>query len=407
MTDSGPRIPTVNARRLATVLEEAGWRRVGGRRDVYSRFAPPGAESERYGGLVVPLDSAAPEYQELMDAAIAELSSAQHRDIWQRTIMPRLSLESADEFRFRKDSAAPSGLIAWRQGENLIEAARAALIAGAKAYMEPGRRHYSNLHGQFAGRYLDTVLMGQTGVGSYIVTALAPSTVSVPLKGGRVESLGIEGVDITPARKVTSAIVTAIDATVEAVAHHRSTGSFSGFDDRLNEGISFEMASALRNLSRDADEAEIVIEWDSQETTTPRPSRTFEFQSGDAAVLNTVADRFAAAEPQERATLIGRVHLLTKKEAGGPGVFGIETLSKQGRKVRVRLAAADDYHKAVRAHDEDLAIRVTGGLTREGQLSWLYNARVVEVLGSYIELRDLQSPKEGNLSQETLFGDAD
>jgi hypothetical protein len=97
MTDSGPRIPTVNARRLATVLEEAGWRRVGGRRDVYSRFAPPGAESERYGGLVVPLDSAAPEYQELMDAAIAELSSAQHRDIWQRTIMPRLSLEQADD----------------------------------------------------------------------------------------------------------------------------------------------------------------------------------------------------------------------------------------------------------------------------------------------------------------------
>jgi hypothetical protein len=245
--------------------------------------------------------------------------------------------------------------------------------------------------------------MGQSGAGSYIVTALAPASATVPLKGGKAEGFGIIGVDMAEARTVTSAIVTAIDATVEALAHQRSTGSFSAFEARLNDGISYEMALALKGVSQDADEAEIIIEWDSQLETAKPPDRVFEFQGGDAAILTTVADRFAAAAPEERVSLVGRVHLLTKKEAGGPGVFGIETLGKQARKVRVRLSDADDYHKAVRAHDDDLAVRVVGGLTREGQMSWLYNARIVELLGSYIELRKAAALPEPNTYQTSLF----
>lgn len=340
---SAPSPRTVNAERLTLLLEEAGWRLVGGRRGIYNRFAPPGSGSDFSGSLVVPLDPSAPEYVELMDAALSLLSSSQYRDMWHRNISPRLSGESTDEFRFRKETKAPSGLIAWKQGEELIRSAQAMLAAGAKSFMEPGRRYYSNRHGQFANRYLDTVLMGQTAAGSYVITAYAPANVSVPLKGGKSEPLGLAGVDVAPARQVSAATVKAVEATVEALSHHRATGSFSGFEDRVALGISFEMATALRDVTSDADEAEISVEWDPGERVENEPSIVFNFRSSDAGVLDTVANKFVAAAPEEHVTLTGRVHLLTKKEAGGPGVVGIETLAKPTRKVRVRLSSADDY----------------------------------------------------------------
>lgn len=233
---SVPSARTVNAQRLTVLLKEAGWRLVGGRRGIYNRLAPPGSEPDLSGSLVVPLDSSAPEYYELMHAALSLLSSPQYYDLWQRDISPRLSAESTDEFRFRKDSAAPSGLISWKQGEGLIESARATLVAGAKSFMEPGRRYYNNRHGQFANRYLDTVLMGQTAAGSYVITAYAPANISVPLKGSQSQVLGLEGVDLTPARQVSTAIIKAVEATVEALEHHRATGSLSGLKLALSLG---------------------------------------------------------------------------------------------------------------------------------------------------------------------------
>ena len=81
-------------------------------------------------------------------------------------------------------------------------------------------------------------------------------------------------------------------------------------------------------------------------------------------------------------TLMGRVHLLAKKQAGSPGVFGIDSLQPHGpKKIRVRLADEEDYHEAVRAHEEDLALMVSGRLEKEGNLSWLYNATVIRTLG--------------------------
>lgn len=402
---SMPSARTVNAQRLTLLLEEAGWRLVGGRRGIYNRLAPPGSEHNLSGSLVVPLDSSAPEYYELMHAALSLLSSPQYYDLWQRDISPRLSAESTDEFRFRKDSAAPSGLIAWKQGEGLIESARATLVAGAKSFMEPGRRYYGNRHGQFANRYLDTVLMGQTAAGSYVITAYAPANTSVPLKGSQSQVLGLEGVDLTPARQVSTAIVKAVEATVEALEHHRATGSLSGFEARVEAGVSYEMVTALRGITRDADEAEISIEWDPAEPVDDGPAALFQFRGSDATVLEKVGSRFAAAEPEEHLTVTGRVHLLTKKEAGGPGVFGIETLGKPPRKIRVRLSSEEDYHGAVRAHDQDLAVRVSGDMTREGSMYWLYNARLVEVLGNYMELAK-PSMQSGQIDgQHRLFDD--
>ncbi|MFI6659553.1 hypothetical protein [Streptomyces sp. HUAS ZL42] len=322
----------------------------------------------------------------MMNAALRQL--ADDRDLWTRVLSPRLIVQTADEFRFRKESSAPSGMIAWREGEQLILSARKALLAGAKAFVDPVR-HFSNKFGQFANRYLEGILMGQTAPGSYIVTAYAPTAAAVPLRGGvQSASPDLTGSNVAQSREINLAVVRAVGATVEALDHYKTTHSMTGFAAGVQQGVSYEMAIALLGMASQSDGADITVEWDpSRPIPGESASVTFDLRGSDAPVLEKAANELASDSRSERKTIVGRVHLLAKKEAGSPGVFGIDSLeSGQPKKVRVRLASDEDYHEAVRAHEEDLAIRVTGNLEREGTLHWLYNAAVVETLGPIEEV---------------------
>ncbi|WAL71661.1 hypothetical protein OU787_09155 [Kitasatospora sp. YST-16] len=381
----------VNPEKLAVLLEESGWKLAGGRRGVYLRLAPPGENSlpSRSAGLLLPLDQEDPDYREIMEVALNQI--AQNHDFWIRTIFPRLAINSSDEFRFCRESAAPSGLIDWRSGERLIESARRAMIAGAKYYMGP-ERHFVNRHGRFASRYLDQVLMGQTAPGSYIVTAFVSPAGYVPLKSEPEPAL--EGFGAVSSRAVSEAVVKAVEATLEAVDHFKSTGTLSGFLEGVQNGVSYEMTNALLGMASMSDGADITVDWDSAVPFDGSASIRYELQGSDAEVLTKAAQQLAEDDGPEYVTVIGRVHLLAKKQAGSPGVFGVESIgSGAPRKVRVRLADEEDYHAAIRAHEEDLGIQVSGTLEKEGNLSWLYNATVLRIIGPIEELDPKKRPK--------------
>ncbi|MFC8231416.1 hypothetical protein [Streptomyces sp. NPDC057287] len=312
-----------------------------------------------------------------MRSALLQIS--EDSDSWARFIYPRLIVDVSDEFRFRRESSAPSGFIDWRSGEKLIESARRTLVAGAKYYLNP-ERHFVNRNGRFASRYLDQVLMGQTAPGSYIVTAYAPPNAGISLSAG--EAAGLPDVNVAHGRDVSKAVVRAVEATAEAVEHYRLSGSLSGFEAGVARGISYEMTQALLGITAHSDGADITVEWDSNADSASLESAHFEFSGADAEPLSKAAVQLAEDKSSRMVTLIGRVHLLAKKQAGSPGVFGVEALTSGSvKKVRVRLADEEDYHEAIRAHEEDLALQVSGKLEKEGNLSWLYNATVIRTLG--------------------------
>jgi hypothetical protein len=380
----------VDPDRLTTLLLEAGWHLVGRRSGIYNRLAPPGEAEGRWGSFVVPLDREAPEFVELMEHVLRQASSPSYRSLWARSIAPRLFTDPTDEFRFRKESAAPSGLISWREGERLISSARKTLVAGAKSYMEPGR-HFGNKHGQFANRYIDSVMMGQTEPGSYIVKAFAPSASTVPLRKGAEPALEVGPAAGVISRDISHSVVRALEATVEAIHHYRTSGSLAGFEEGVRQGVSYEMATAILGITENSDGSDITVEWDASVPGDFQESVwRYEFSGGDAPILEKAAHRLAAAEKSTFTLVVGRVHLLARKEADSPGVFGVENLmGNQPKKVRVRLADEDEYHEAIRAYEENLAVQVSGNLEREGNLHWLYNAQLVRTVG----------PLEGFVSQ--------
>jgi len=367
----------VNPDVLSSLLKDAGWHLAGERTGVYARFVAPG-ESFSSENLLIPLDRSAPEYSHMLRAALEALS--QHKDLWARRLSPRLTADVSDEFKFRKESAAPSGFISWREGEELVSSARKTLLAGAKSYMEPVR-HFSNRFGQFANRYLDSVLMGQSAPGSYVVTAYAPVRNSIPLHGAQATP-DLVSSNVADGRSVSLAVAKAVEATSEALDHYRARGSLSGFEYGIANGVSYEMTMALLGIASNADGADITILWD---PIVPHSgysdATTFDFSGGDVPILQRAATALVQDSVAERISIIGRVHLLSRKTAGAPGVFGIDSLLPDGpKKVRVRLESDDEYHEAVRAYEDELAVHVNGVLERQGNLSWLYHAVLVETL---------------------------
>jgi len=402
----------VDPLRLTVLLETLGWKLVGGRRAVYNRLLPPGDVSEREQSLIVPTDRTAPEFEELMGAALAQLAVPAYRDVWQRLVTSTVDPRGLDEFRVCKETEAPAGLIRWQLGQGLIQQVRGVLIAGAKAFVDPAPYYISRL-GQFARRFIDTTFMGQTEPGSYAVTAFVPTHQTVSLYSTKADTLGIAGIDAATTRQITQAIINAIDATVEAVDHQRSTSSFSGFEAGIERGISFELVNALSGITSESDGAEIVLEPDIIDRDPGQlQRRMFVFGPTDSSVLHTAGVRLLEAEPSRRAVVVGRVHLLTKKELGMPGVVGIETTGQGPRKVRAHLTSPEDYHQAVRAHDEDLLVRVTGDLRREGNLHWLYSGRLEglispDELSQRVETTDdesvLEAESDDGSEEQMLF----
>ncbi|MEV1071087.1 hypothetical protein [Micromonospora parva] len=190
--------------------------------------------------------------------------------------------------------------------------------------------------------------------------------------------------------------------------HCRSTRSLSGFDAGVDQGISFDLSTALQGMIRNSSESAISLQWEQAvDLFSETPALTFQFLGSDIDILERAAVHLSTGEEvPSRETVVGRVHLLTKKMMGEPGVFGMETLDAPHRRVRVRLADSEEYHRAVRAHDEDRVLAVEGTLERDGNIFWLYGAEVMADLGLVGDFSNQQPPEDSEIpGQSFLFED--
>lgn len=364
-------VSTLDPALLLQALGDAGWRTLGRSRTAVRLESPaPGPRV----WVLVPISREVPGATEMIQAALDQAASTAGEGFHGlATLLDVRSMAGQrDSVRFRKETSAPRGLIRWRLGQELIEAARQTLVATAKAYAGTAP-YYGNAHSGFARRYLDACYMGQTGIGSYVVTALTPvGTERSSSPAGTSTRQNMNG------REVTETMVTAMQAAVEAMDHYERTKSPSGFVHAVSSGFSVEMARGLTGIAQNAEESTISIDWDPATTSLFGENKpvTFEFTAGDIPALKAASATLVQDPiPTPRQQVRGRVHLLTKAEAGGPGVIGIDT---GAGKFRVRLNP-DDYPRAVQAHQDEQLVVVEGVPEREGKLTWLYHSRFLRV----------------------------
>jgi hypothetical protein len=370
---------SVNSERLIRFLEDARWKRTGGRDGLYARYSPPNEElGVGRTSLLIPLDQHAPDYRDLLRDALDTLRRLPH-DVAAFALPTRLASAPTDEFSFSKKTTAPEGWISWDEGESLIASARSLLVVGAKSVRER-RRYFGNRYGQFANRFIDGVMMGQTDVASYVVRAYVPVDRAIPFRSSRGPGEGAsnERGEIS-SRQVSEAVAATLGSVIEALAHHRRHNSLSAFT-RPELGLSYEAVNAVKHMVQNADHASITVAWERAAADPHTHEQEFNFTRSDIPALEIAAIALATPESGTDARAVGAVHLLTRTERGASGVVGLTTIDgKPARKVRVHLSAAD-YGKALDAHASGRLVEVEGTLEREGNMSHLYGAHVIRIL---------------------------
>lgn len=377
--ETGLDLSDVTPQRVIRLLTDSDWVQTGGRSGLYARFAARQAENDQLGhSVVIPLNPEAPDYQTVLVEAIDALKAIRTDDDG-TDVVNRILTTPTDEFSFAKETAAPRGWIRWDDGMSLLESARAFLASGAKSAREPAK-YFGNRYGQFAKRFLGEVMMGQTAVGSYVVRAYVPTSTVVPIHGGvPVEEAALfPGTDSVVGRDVSQTLLSTLEAATDALDYFRATESFAAFTEG-DYPISYEAVRALQAIASNADESAVRVAWEPDTPETPAQTWAFEFSPDAAPVLAQAAVRLMRPEPHPETPAEGTVHLLTRAEESGPGVIGITTLTGHpANKVRVQLQG-NDYHRAVLAHDEGQIVHVVGNLEKEGNLSWLYDARITSI----------------------------
>lgn len=370
---------TRDAWELTAALRHFGWERSGGvqgRFELWRDRAPSGTET------LVPVDPSKGDFRALLRRARTVLVETAGREAERYfESLADASRARLDRTQFKKDSPLEHGLILWEQGDALFQVARGTLVAAAKARKSP-RRYHGNASSFLAKQYLESAIMGQTEIGSFVVTAYLPANETFHVSKADADRAdhGEPALLTLRGREITEQLASAVLGTRAALDEYRRSPDMAVFGESVDTGVSYELVTALSVLSRDSAESAVTISFTSEQS----PSREVEvvFNPTDVPVLERAALFLAADRPPEHVVVHGYVTLLDRPRPGEPGVIRLQVTSgSDARVVRVRLES-EDYRKALEAHQRNAELTVSGRLEREGHYYWLYDTGGIRVAGA-------------------------
>lgn len=375
---TSPDVEVSDAGTLTAVLRHFDWSPESKAPGLYEVWTPDDDPDDQ---VLLPLDPARGDYTYLLEraqrAVLAHYGRAARELLDTIRLRTRAVLNST---QWSKETPLSAGVITWEDGESLYSAARTQLVASAKSSKEK-RRYHGNASAFLAKQFIDSTLMGQTDVGSFVITAYSPvlqrfhatkhSEEVAWTKPRETETYSGDAILLTFERALT-AVRTVLD-------EYRARPQLEAFLETVGEGVSFEFVRALATLTTGGESA---VQITRPHSATDRDPTTLEvaFSPVEGPVIAQAANLFALdPEPQE-VTLTGEVTLLSRSIAGQDQLIRLNIEDGADiRKARIRLSA-EQYEIAMEAHRLEASLRVSGRLEKEGKLFWLYNANDLSII---------------------------
>lgn len=388
--------PEVESETLTALLRYFDWAprsKVPGRYEVWSPDESDDSE------LIIPLNPRMGDYDELLTRAHRYVLShygRAARDLTRMlTLRHRAGLNST---QWKKETDLDGGIISWEEGEELYEAARAQLIASAKATKER-RRYHGNSSAYVAKKFLENSFMGQTEVGSFIITAYTPANqrFHVSKHSEEVHLSKPRESETLPGSAITETFERALKAVRSGLEEYKKRPLPELFLDAVQEGVSYEFTKALSQITHGGD-SEIEILHHSHD-----PNRDYRvqiaFDASESPILSHVANIFALDPEPQDVTLVGEVTLLSRSAESSDRVIRLSVADgAEIRKARIRLSA-EQYDIAMEAHRLEANLRISGSLEKEGRLYWLYHPRDLSIVPD----EELEEIPPLNHLQTTMF----
>lgn len=359
----------ISSDQLRTYLQHKHWHEDGKIRSVATIWHRDDNEDAE---VLLPI-SYVKDYRQRMRDALRSIAQFEARDVTE--VLNEVKGHFANVIAIRVIAEdTNNGTIPINDGVLLIAKAKELFSAAARS-LQTKRKQFTRGAPKEAKDYLETLLLGQTEVGSYVVNVIAPVQ-AVP-QGTTLAT------PIPMAQAITSSLVSGLTALVKASSEYENDGDFTDFDAAVLAGASSNMCDALLGFSGEKHGRVFEI------TVTAAPSPLFEIQP-----KKFVFDR-KRVEVLEKATsyykgdyvladrrLTGYITKLSRPKDETSRTITIDSnVGDIERKVQVELTG-DEYHMAVLAHDGNKMVRVEGNVHVKSKSAQLLNPKnfgVIEI----------------------------
>lgn len=360
-------------RQLETYLMSQGWRCDGDLSSLASIWHRP--EASAYDAEVIaPRSDGAKDYRDRMVDAVLSIALYEQRD--PSDVLKELTGHFADHIKVRViHPDVVEGTIPLNDGILLNLRARD-LVTSSAMSATIKRKHFSGKRPPETREFLNSLRLGQTEVGSYVVNVIAPLTPAEPAVQDSIATTSIT-------RMVTANLSEGLDALLQAIQEFGEKEDLAVFNHAVDAGVSANMCDALLGLSGEQRERsfEVTITPSPKDTFKSEP-RTFVFAPDEVKVVATASEYYKDNYVLPDQTIRGFIKRLDRPPTEETGTITIEaTILNTEKHVAIELGP-EDYLDAVTAHKMKEVIECSGDVHVKARSAKLLNPSGFRVVRS-------------------------
>ena len=351
---------------LTTYAQSMGWRRSKEYRDHSDIYEAVGRPE-----IILPRTKNLTDYARVVSQLIDIFAS--EADIDQLSIYREMIVANRDVIRVRIADHAGGANVTVTDGANLMQGAREMILAAACSLKSPRPLFRTGAHLE-ANEYLNRMRLGPLEQGSFVLAIHSPA-IAPSLQSG--SEIGDKG-DDPPERMVTRRLAGALKAAREAT-DFAIRGESDVFRAAVSQGVSANLCDSLVMLIGSFASMDTSISW-----ARTRPvdvgREVVHFGSSDVPILSEASRTLRSKAPQPDALVIGMVQKLSRGELEIYGTVSLRAYIDDSIRSVVTLLNQSDYDLAIRAHQIDAPLVLTGDLERVGQRWRLLNPQVLGII---------------------------
>ncbi len=281
----------------------------------------------------------------------------------QSAILKDLSLAGMDLVRVRLPQASEDHSIPLREGATLLGEAVNLLLAAACAAFQPGQKRFRAGSNQRATECIQTVRLGQTEPGSFVVNLLVPISPSL----AEQEPL----LDLEPdGRLMTQTLVSGLQAAQEAMVLVNRGEKIAAFEERVSRGITANLCQSVATLIEVGKGLDVSVCW-ALTREIPRTQNSKQakatFMPSAAGILHEAATILGDQQERCNERIEGFISALNRDRSQAKGRVTIKAFINNRMRSVTATFPESDYSKITDAHDKRMTVSLEGDLHREGQ----------------------------------------
>ncbi len=309
--------------------------------------------------LLVPLSTHFADYASRVADLLAALERAEKRS--QILIEADLRLSGFDVIRVKNGSEdARNGTLSLVRSADFLAKSRDLLLAAAcssatRRISCPGRKPKS------AERFMETLRLGQTAAGSFLLEILAP--VSPDLKARAALP------DLPEVMPYEKTVVPVLQSGLEALNTAAQNASLDGTLDHFLKaaplGLSTDLCDAVAALSESQGTRSVEVEISySRNRRQPLPPARVSVDAGYIPLIREASAAIKAAAPEPEQVVRGMVLSVESEEPVETGIIRIkDVMASRPRVLQVQLAGRD-YRQAIAARRQKQMVEISGTVIR-------------------------------------------